>query len=207
MDTTWPLPRHAGRWVVKAARQFLARFFFSREKGDRQIIGKDDAVQGDRMMAQKQLLTLRKLKKREIEQLRNVFFQSSIHGDTAEAREVYQALSIDARIDLPLGELCNPRMAGWIWGWRLAGRSFITGEISKNHQFDAQGLEGMVSISGIALTQALLVSDETGLNRIEIFVPRLWTYKAWLLRRAPPEMAAMNGHADCAGNEGMYESS
>ncbi len=52
--------------------------------------------------------------------------------------------------------------------------TFTLGKITPQHQFNAQGLEGLVSIENIPLHQALLAANKTGLYRIEIFVPPVW---------------------------------
>ena len=117
---------------------------------------------------------LRKLQKTEIAQLRKRFEESAAHGDTPGYREVYQALQVWTRIDLPLGELLNPKLEGWLLGWAMAGHPFTTGPITKRHRFSAQGIEGLMMIEGVSLAHALLASDETSLDRIEIFVPREW---------------------------------
>jgi hypothetical protein len=118
--------------------------------------------------------TLRKLKKTEVAQLRKRFAESAPHGETPEYRAVYQALQVRTRIDLPLGELLNPALEGWLLGWKMAGLPFRTGPITRRHRFSAQGIEGLLTIEGVSLAHALLASDETGLYRIEIFVPRAW---------------------------------
>jgi hypothetical protein len=78
---------------------------------------------------------------------------------------------IKTRIDLPLGELANPEMHGLVLVWSMT-KTFVHGDITDQHQFNAQGLEGLVSISDVPLGQALLAAMKTGLYRIEIFVPR-----------------------------------
>jgi hypothetical protein len=129
------------------------------------------------MTAQKLRSPWRKLKKGEIEQFRIILREGMKDGDTLTARHVSRALDVSTQIDLPLGELLNPHLAGWIWGWQLSGKIGKTGAIPPGHQFSAQGIEGMVTIVRISFIHALLVSDDTGLNRIEIFVPRIWTYR------------------------------
>jgi|SRR5579885_1127440 hypothetical protein len=119
----------------------------------------------------------RKLKKQEIAQVRRRFEESIAQGDTSTYRAVYQSLQVATVICLPLGELLNPKLEGWLLAWKMAGRPFMIGRIKSGLQFAAQGIEGMVTIEGVSLAHALLASDETGLFRIEIFVPRAWQWE------------------------------
>lgn len=122
-------------------------------------------------MSTKQNTGLRKLKKHEIERLRDRFVASTKQGDSANRQALYEALQVKTRIDLPLGELANPEMRGLVQVWSMT-KTFVHGEITDQHQFNAQGLEGLVSINDVPLGQALLAAIKTGLYRIEIFVPR-----------------------------------
>jgi hypothetical protein len=83
------------------------------------------------------------------------------------------SLAEEVRLDLPLGELANPRIAGLVLVWRLQGLPMIPGEITDQHQFNAQGLEGAVSIP-MPLSMALLVATMVELNRMDVFVPPAW---------------------------------
>lgn len=87
--------------------------------------------------------------------------------------ECNAALQAPTRVDLPLGELLNPEMYAIIKDWVMT-YTFTLGKITPQHQFNAQGLEGLVSIENIPLHQALLAANKTGLYRIEIFVPHVW---------------------------------
>lgn len=110
--------------------------------------------------------------------LRQRFLESSLHGDTPSFRAFYNTLLIDARIEMPLGELANPDLAGFFWGWTMSRRSITTHALPEHHQYAAQGIEGMIRIEWITLSQALLVTDMTGPFRIEIFVPRHFQVRA-----------------------------
>src|SRR5579885_2118666 len=81
------------------------------------------------------------------------------------------ALQVPTRVDLPLGELLNPEMSEIIKDWAMT-YTFTLGQITPQHQFDAQGLEGLVSVENVPLKKALLAASKTGIYRIEIFVPR-----------------------------------
>lgn len=137
-------------------------------------------------MSTKQNTVLRKLKKREIERLRDRFVAITKPGDSANRRALYEALQVKTRIDLPLGELANPEMRGLVLVWSMT-KAFVHGEITDQHQFNAQGLEGLVSINDVPLGQALLAAIKTGLYRIEIFVPR---------GELSPALQEENGRAD-----------
>ena len=122
-------------------------------------------VHGRASMSTKQNTVLRKLKKREIERLRDRFVAITKPGDSANRRALYEALQVKTRIDLPLGELANPEMRGLVLVWSMT-KAFVHGEITDQHQFNAQGLEGLVSINDVPLGQALLAAIKTGLYRI-----------------------------------------
>lgn len=121
----------------------------------------------------RQTTELRKLKKQEIEQLQARFEASARQGDNPRYQALHTALQVGTRVDLPLGELANPEMSGFVMVWSMT-RPFIHGEITDQHQFNAQGLEGLVSIEDVPLSMALLAAGRTGIYRIEIFVPRNW---------------------------------
>lgn len=75
----------------------------------------------------------------------------------------------EVQLDLPTGELANPDLAPLIQVWVLQGRPIVHGMITSRHQFNAQGLEGLVSIS-MPLSMALLASLKSGPSRSEIFL-------------------------------------
>lgn len=72
-------------------------------------------------------------------------------------------------IDLPTGELLNPNLVPLVRVWVLQGRPIVHGEITSRHQFNAQGLEGLVSIH-MPLGMALLTTLKVGTYRSEIFL-------------------------------------
>lgn len=121
---------------------------------------------------------LRKLSRMEVEALGQRFTESALHGDTPAFQVFYHTLLINARIELPLGELLNPDLEGFFWGWRMSGGSITTHALPEHHQYAAQGIEGMIRIEWVTLSQALLVADITGPFRIEIFVPRHFQMKS-----------------------------
>ncbi len=115
---------------------------------------------------------LRKLKRQEVERLRG--FVSRFKLEDLQDQASVAVLQVPTRVDLPLGELLNPEMAELLAVWLMAGCTFLPGKITPQHQFCAQGLEGMVSIKPVPLHMALLAASRTGIYRIAIFVPRGW---------------------------------
>lgn len=117
---------------------------------------------------------LRKLQKREIAYLRDRFAQRANPSDKEQDLDFLEVLKINTRVDLPLGELANPEMRNLVKVWKMT-HTFVYGPITSQHQLNAQGLEGLVSIHDVSLSMALLAAIKTGLYRIDIFVPRDWT--------------------------------
>lgn len=115
----------------------------------------------------------RKLKKQEIERLKNHLVANLKPGNRQD-KACEAALQVPTRVDFPLGELLNPEMYEIIKDWVMA-YTFTLGKITPQHQFNAQGLEGLVSVENVPLYQALLAASKTGIYRIEVFVPHRWT--------------------------------
>lgn len=113
---------------------------------------------------------LRKLKKQEVDR-----FMTRINSEDMQNQTCNAALQVPTRVDLPLGELANPEMSGLIKDWARTC-TFTLGEITPQHQFNAQGIEGLVRIENVPLSMALLAARKIGIYRIEIFVPRRWAY-------------------------------
>ena len=117
---------------------------------------------------------LRKLQKREVAYLRDCFAQRANPSGKEQELDFLEALEVNTRVDLPLGELANPEMRNLVMVWKMT-HTFVYGPITSQHQLNAQGLEGLVSIHDVPLSMALLAAIKTGLYRIDIFVPRDWT--------------------------------
>jgi len=64
----------------------------------------------------------------------------------------------DAILEMPLGELTNEGIAGFVWAWN-AKHMIKTADISENDRFNAQGLEGKVIIE-TSFTTALIAARE-----------------------------------------------
>jgi hypothetical protein len=73
-----------------------------------------------------------------------------------------------AWVEFPLGELMNPRIAGFVWAWAMQTR-IATHAIQRGDQFNAQGLEGKVRVR-TSLSTALLVYDLLPAYRCQILV-------------------------------------
>jgi hypothetical protein len=117
---------------------------------------------------------LRKLQKREVAYLRDCLAQRANPSGKEQEPDFLEILEVKTRVDLPLGELANPEMRNLVMVWKMT-RTFVYGPITSQHQLNAQGLEGLVSIHDVPLSMALLAAIKTGLHRIDIFVPRNWT--------------------------------
>jgi hypothetical protein len=123
---------------------------------------------------------LRKLTRREIECLWDHIIQLAQSGNTEDP--FWARLRVSTCIDFPLGELLNPRMRELVMILAQT-RSFIHGEITREHQFGTQGLEGLITVEDVPLSMALLAATKTGIYRIAIFVSR----DCDLLRDSPEE--------------------
>lgn len=75
---------------------------------------------------------------------------------------------MDVTLELPLGEVMNPRISGFVWAWKKQGKIKM-GRIQKRDRFNAQGLEGK-AIVRTTLVTALLVCRELPPYRCRIFL-------------------------------------
>ena len=64
----------------------------------------------------------------------------------------------DAILEMPLGELTNEGIAGFVWAWN-AKHMIKTADISDHDRFNAQGLEGKVIIE-TSFATALIAARE-----------------------------------------------
>ncbi len=78
-------------------------------------------------------------------------------------------LQVACKVTMPLGELLNPNLAGYVWAWRLKG-CVHPEPITERHRFNANGLEGCFTLDQM-LSTAILIYRETTPDRINIFVP------------------------------------
>lgn len=69
-------------------------------------------------------------------------------------------------VEFPLGELMNPKIRGYIWAWEMKGL-IKPQSITEQDKFNAQGLEGKVSIP-TSLFTALLVYRDLPIYRRQI---------------------------------------
>lgn len=77
--------------------------------------------------------------------------------------------SVPATVSLPLGELLNERISGFVTVWRMKGLVDQPGPITSADRFNAQGLEGKVVIEG-DLGDAVLVAANVPLDRVNVRV-------------------------------------
>lgn len=70
-------------------------------------------------------------------------------------------------LHMPLGELLNPAIRGYIWVWDHQ-RKITTAPIDKRDRFAAQGIEGKAIIHDVSLVTALLIASWVGPYRIAI---------------------------------------
>ena len=63
-----------------------------------------------------------------------------------------------ARLEFPLGELTNPRIAGFLWAWQRQSQ-LTTARITASDRFNANGLEGKCIVKTL-LSTALLAARE-----------------------------------------------
>lgn len=124
-------------------------------------------------MEEKRYSGLRKLRKPELARLVSLFERCSRPGGTTRNQAFAESLDLVTLVDLPLGELLNPAMSGILLVWKLKYRYFH-GEITEQHQLNAQGMESLVSFEGVPLRMALLAARTTGVYRIDVFVARNW---------------------------------
>lgn len=72
-----------------------------------------------------------------------------------------------ARLELPVGELWNERIRGFVWAWAVGG-AVQTDAITGGERFDAQGLEGKAVVE-VPLVTALLVAREVPKHRVAVY--------------------------------------
>ncbi len=73
-----------------------------------------------------------------------------------------------ARLEFPLGELTNPRIAGFLWAWHLQGQ-LETMSIAETDRFNANGLEGKGGVK-VLLSTALLAARELPPHRRAVYI-------------------------------------
>jgi hypothetical protein len=129
---------------------------------------------------------VRKLKKLELQALVTRFEAGGNPGSVCTDSAFLALLEEEVRVDLPLGELLNPAIAGLVIGWKMQCLPMATGPITDQHQFNAQGLEGLVSIT-MCLAMALLTATKVGRYRMEVFVPPAWKGGKYCGREGLPE--------------------
>jgi len=116
---------------------------------------------------------VKKLKKAELQALVRRFEAVGEQGIECTDPVFLALLEEEVRLDMPLGELLNPAIKGLVMVWKLQSLPMSFGEITDQHQFNAQGLEGLVGIT-MRLAMALLTTTKVELDRMDVFVPPQW---------------------------------
>lgn len=116
---------------------------------------------------------MRKLAKPQLRSLVRRFKAVGKQGIEQTDPAFLKLLEVEVRLDMPLGELANPAIAGLVLAWQMQGIPMAFGEITDQHQLNAQGLEGLVSMP-MRLAMTLLAATMVDLNRMDIFVPPKW---------------------------------
>jgi hypothetical protein len=131
-------------------------------------------------------LSVKKLKKPELQALVTRFEAVGKQGIERTDPAFLALLEEEVRLDLPLGELLNPAIAGLVMVWKIQCLPMVTGPITDQHQFNAQGLEGLVSIT-MRLAMTLLTATKVDLYRMDVFVPPSWKGGEYCGREGLPE--------------------
>ena len=116
---------------------------------------------------------MRKLTKGELAALVRRFKAVGRHGIENTPPDFLELLNQEVRLDLPVGELVNPAIKGLVLAWKFQALPIVEGRITDQHQFNAQGMEGLVSIS-MRLAMALLTATMVDQYRMDVFVPPGW---------------------------------
>ena len=98
------------------------------------------------------------------------FAAAAASGDTAEYQALYNHLSVLSVVEMPMRELLNEKIRGFIWAH---SRRIETGPIEKQ-RFSQQGLIGLFRLRNIPLVTCLRIAQEVEPYQIEIYVPSGW---------------------------------
>lgn len=94
--------------------------------------------------------------------------QTSADGDTPAWRDLHAELSArDALLSLPLGELANPEIAGFLW--LLRGRDLVW-RLDDGAGVEKQGMEPVTDLRA-SLLDAVLLTMAAGPRRIAVSAP------------------------------------
>lgn len=110
----------------------------------------------------------------QIERLLEKVQRACADGDTPQWQALYAKLSaVSVTIRLPLGEMLNPNLRGWWWAQELLGRiskplPWPDGKQEFPYGVVHQPVEGVIEVSDNSLMDALLVAQQTGVQRIGI---------------------------------------
>jgi len=96
--------------------------------------------------------------KKEIQEMVKELEQASIGGIKTWEPVYKEYTSRKALIEMPVGELMNPKIGGYVWTWGLT-KEIRLGDITETDRFKAHGLEGKASVP-VNLLTAILVWKE-----------------------------------------------
>lgn len=105
----------------------------------------------------------------EMEQISNRWLAVTARPIAEQDAFYLNHLRVACKVTMPLGELTNPNLSGFVWAWNLKG-CIHPEAITDKHRFNANGLEGCFSIDTL-LSTAILIYREVSPDRINIFVP------------------------------------
>lgn len=93
---------------------------------------------------------------------------SSISGNSPLWQKVYDKYShIPVTIEMPLGELMNPDIKGFLWAHNFKKTLTYPFPITNKDHFNAQGLEGKFRIH-TDMMAAIIISRDVNPSRIQI---------------------------------------
>jgi hypothetical protein len=101
---------------------------------------------------------LTRLSLKDVRALETVMCEAA-DGSMAKWLKFSEANERPARLVLPMGELTNQAIAGFVYSWKMNGRLRVLGADEPVTGLNAQGLEGFVEI-GTTILGALLVTQE-----------------------------------------------
>lgn len=94
--------------------------------------------------------------------------KSSLSGNSESWNITYSKYSnIPVTIEMPLGELMNPNIKGFIWAHNIKKTLSYPFPITNKDHFNAQGLEGKFGIH-TDMMAAIIISREVDPSRIQI---------------------------------------
>lgn len=104
----------------------------------------------------------------ELKSIDSEIHASSLSGDSALWQQTYNKYShIPVTVEMPLGELTNPNIKGFIWASNIKKTLSYPFHIEERDHFNAQGLEGKFRIHTDMMV-AIIILREVPPHRIQI---------------------------------------